>query len=86
MKKLKEILPGIIISISISLVANVMVFISTFSTLQASVLYNAEQVKTKVGKEQFDAILLGQTKMETSFDKRLSKIEDKLDRIIERKR
>lgn len=85
-KKLKEILPGIIISLIISLTTSLIVFSSTFSSLQANVIFNTEQLKTKVNKEQFDAILRGQDKMVETIEKRLNKIEDKLDRAIEKDR
>ena len=79
--KLKDILPGIIVSFIISSITSIIVFSSTFSTLQANVLYNTEQLKYKVNKEQFDAILKGQDKMVDVLDKRLGKIEDKLETI-----
>lgn len=85
-KKFKEILPGVVVSLVISSVTSLIVFSSTFSTLQANVMYNTEQIKGKVSKEQFEAILRGQEKMGETVDKRLGKIEDKLDRIIERRK
>lgn len=82
--KFKEILPGVIVSLIISTITSAIVFSTTFSTLQANVIYNNEQIKLKVGREQFDAILSGQEKIAQNFDKRLDKIENKLDRIIEK--
>jgi hypothetical protein len=86
MEKLKDIMPGIVMSLLISLVANLVVFTSSFSSLQANVLQNSEQIKAKVSKEEFNAILEGQNKLEAIVQARLGKIEDKLDRIIERRR
>lgn len=83
MKKFKDILPGVVISLLISLVANLVVFTSSFSSLQANVMQNTAQLKEKVNKEEFGAILNGQNKLENAFDRRLGKIEDKLDRLVE---
>jgi hypothetical protein len=86
MEKFKDILPGIVMSLLISLVANLVVFTASFSSLQANVLQNTIQIKEKVNKEEFNAILDGQNKLEAVVQVRLGKIEDKLDRIIERRR
>ena len=75
--KFKDILPGTITSLIISLVTTLVVFSSTFSTLRAEVSTQGELLKTKASETELKSILQGQ-------EKRLDRIETKIDRIGER--
>lgn len=82
--KLKDILPGTIVSLIISSVTTLVVFSSTFSTLKAEVNYNTDALKGKVNKEEFGAVLNSLKDINQNFDRRFDKIESKIDRINER--
>lgn len=82
--KFKDILPGTVTSLIISLVTTLVVFSGTFSTLRAEVQHNGVKIDNKVDKVEFNAILNGQNKMNDNFEKRFDRMEQKLDRINER--
>ena len=82
--KLKDILPGIMTSLIISLVTTLVIFSGTFSALRAEVTQNSEALKSKVGDSEYRAILNGQNQYNLNVEKRLDRIESKIDRIGER--
>ena len=82
--KLKDILPGIVTSLIISLVTTLVIFSGTFSALRAEVNQTSEALKSKVGDSEYRAILNGQSQLNNNVDKRLDRIESKIDRIGER--
>lgn len=82
--KLKEILPGQIITLVISLVTTMVVFAGTFSSLRAEVNNNTELIKKKVDETEYKALLNGQERMNINFEKRFDRLEQKIDRLNER--
>ena len=84
MDKFKEILPGQIITLVISLVTTLVVFAGTFSSLRAEVNNNTELIKKKVDETEYKALLNGQERMNVNFEKRFDRLEQKIDRLNER--
>lgn len=82
--KLKEIIPGQLVTLIISSITALIVFAGTFSSLRAEVTNNNELIKSKVDETEFKAILNGQERMNNNFEKRFDRLEQKIDRLNER--
>lgn len=82
--KLKEILPGTIVSLLITVVSTTLVFWGNYSALKAEVLNNSEQLKNKSDKKEVDLIIQSNEKILQAIDKRLDRVENKIDRMYER--
>lgn len=83
-EKLKEILPGTLVSLLITVVSTTIVFWGNYSTLKAEVLNTTEQLKTKSDKKEIDLIIQSNERILQTIDKRLDRVENKIDRMYER--
>lgn len=84
--KLKDILPGTMVSLVITIVTTVIVFWGNYSALKAEVINNAEQIKNKSDKKDFEFLIESNEKVLHGIDKRLDRLENKLDKVYERMR
>lgn len=82
--KLKEILPGTIVSLLITLVSTTIVFWGNYSTLKAEVMNTGEQLKSKSDKKELDLVIQSNERILQTIDKRLDRVENKIDRMYER--
>lgn len=82
--KFKEIIPGTMVSLAISFITYLVFFSGTFSALTTEVKAQGETLKMKVDKNEYEAILKSQDKMNDNFDRRFDRLEQKIDRINER--
>ena len=82
--KFREILPNTIMTLLITLVSTMVVFWGNYSSLKAEVVNNAELLKSKTDRKEFDLIIQSNEKMSQIIDKRLDRLENKIDRINER--
>lgn len=82
--KLKDILPGTIVSLLITIVSTTVVFWGNYSTLKAEVINNAEQIKSKSDRKDLEFVIQSNEKILQGIDKRLDRLENKIDRMYER--
>lgn len=84
--KLKDILPGTIVSLVITVVTTVIVFWGNYSALKAEVINNSELIKNKSDKKDLEFIIQSNEKLLHGIDKRLDRLENKIDKVYERMR
>lgn len=79
-------LPSWIWGLLISLVTSLIVFNGAFAGLKTTVEANTDKIKNAVPRSEFEVIIKNQEKMEELMNKRMDKLEGKIDKIGDRVR
>lgn len=84
--KLKDVLPGTIVSLTITFVTTAIVFWGNYSALKAEVINNTELIKNKSDRKDLEFVIKSNEKLLQGIDKRLDRLENKVDKVYERMR
>jgi hypothetical protein len=84
--KLKDVLPGTIVSLVITFVTTAIVFWGNYSALKAEVINNTELIKNKSDRKDLEFVIKSNEKLLQGIDKRLDRLENKVDKVYERMR
>lgn len=72
------------ISVAIVLISSVLVFWGNYNELKAQVLQNSQDIDKKVNGSELRVMIESQEKMSNLIDKRLDRMEVKIDKLYEK--
>lgn len=74
----------ILVSITIVLTSSVLVFWGNYNELKAQVMQNSQDIDKKVDNSELKLMIQSQEKMSNLIEKRLDRMEVKIDRLYEK--